>query len=81
MEQKTGFKASIKVGFMNIRGQSKLNIEKQLQIENFLKQQNCDILHLQETNIEPETFSTCSFIFNNYEILQNNSLVCIELPA
>ena len=59
---------------MNIRGQSKLHAEKQLQIENFLKQYKCDILHLQETNIEPETFSSCSFISNNYEILHNNSL-------
>ena len=68
MNQKSTFTSSITVGFMNIRGQSKLNIEKQLQIE------KCDILHLQETNIEHETFSTCSYISNNYNILQNNSL-------
>ena len=74
MNQKSTFKSSINVGFMNIRGQSKLNIEKQLQIEDFLKQQKCDILHLQETNIEHETFSTCSYLSNNYNILQNNSL-------
>ena len=59
---------------MNIRGQSKLYIEKQLQIEEFLKRYKCDILHLQETNIEPETFSSCNFISSNYNIIQNNSI-------
>ena len=74
MDPKSAFKSSITVGFMNIKGQSRLNTEKQLQIEAFLKQYKCDILHLQETNIEQETFSTCSYICNNYNILQNNSL-------
>ena len=70
----TNFRNSLIVGFINIRGQSKLYIEKQLQIENFLKQYKCDILHLQETNIEHETFSNCHFISSNYNILQNNSI-------
>jgi exonuclease III len=74
MAQEQNFKTSLTVGFMNIRGQSKLNTEKQLQIEAFLKQYKCDILHLQETNIEHETFSSCSFISNNYNIIQNNCL-------
>ena len=74
MELRNDFKDSLIVGFMNIRGQSKMKIEKQLQIEEFLKHNKCDILHLQETNIEPETFSTCNYISNNYNILQNNSL-------
>ena len=64
----------IKVGFMNIRGQSGLKIEKQLQIEEFVKRFKCDILHLQESNIEDETFSTCNYICSNYNILQNNNL-------
>ena len=76
MHQKsnTNFRNSLIVGFMNIKGQSKLHIEKQLQIEEFLKRYKCDILHLQETNIEQETFSTCNYISSNYNILQNNSL-------
>lgn len=74
MELKNSFKNSLIVGFMNIRGQSKLKIEKQLQIEEFLKCYKCDILHLQETNIDPDSFSTCNYISNNYNILQNNSL-------
>ena len=74
MELRNDFKDSLIVGFMNIRGQSKMKIEKQLQIEEFLKHNKCDILHLQETNIEPETFSTCNYISNNYNILQNNRI-------
>ena len=74
MENNIDFKASIRIGFMNIKGQSKLKIEKQIQIETFLKQFKCDVLHLQETNIESDTFSTCSYIYNNYNIFQNNSI-------
>ena len=50
-----------------------MNIEKQLQIEEFIKRYKCDILQLQETNIETETFSSCSFISSNYNIIHNNS--------
>ena len=70
----TNLRNSLIVGFLNIRGQSKLYIEKQLQIEEFLKQYKCDILHLQEINIEDETFSNCHIISSNYNILQNNSI-------
>ena len=70
----TYLRNSLIVGFLNIRGQSKLYIEKQLQIEEFLKQYKCDILHLQEINIEDETFSNCHIISSNYNILQNNSI-------
>ena len=63
----------LRVGFMNVKGQSKLNEEKQIQIEDFLRRHKCDILNLQETNIEPETFSACNFISSNYSILANNS--------
>ena len=73
MENKMGFKNRIIIGFMNIRGQSRLNVDKQIQIEDFLKKYKCDILNLQETNIQPETFSTCNYISSNYNILANNS--------
>ena len=61
------------IGFMNIQGQTRLKSDKQMQIESFLKTYNCDILNLQETNIEPDTFSKCDFILSNYNILPNNS--------
>ena len=61
------------IAYLNIRGQSGLNIVKQLQIESFAKSNNCDIIHLQEAHIESETFSTCDFIQSSYNIIENNS--------
>ena len=59
--------------FINIRGQTGLLISKQLQIEHFVKENNIDILHLQETNIENDTFSECNYLTSNYRIIVNNS--------
>ena len=61
------------VGFINIRGQTGLNLPKQLQIEQFLRNNNLDILHLQEANIEDDTFSECYLISSSYNIIVNNS--------
>ena len=63
MEKCKILRDSITVGFMNIKGQSRLNIEKQIQIEDFLRKYNCDILNLQETNIETGTFSTFYILY------------------
>ena len=62
------------VAFLNIRGQSGLPITKQLQIESFIKYNNCDIIHLQEAHIDDDSFSTCDFISSNFNIVPNNSL-------
>ena len=61
------------LSYMNIRGQSGLPLDKQMQIETFLKENSCDILNLQEVQIEEDTFSDCSFIATNYNIIQNNA--------
>ena len=78
MEQQNEFntvnRSSLRIGFMNIRGQSGLQIRKQVQIEAFVRRHDCDILHLQEANIESETFSSCDFISSNYNIFSNNSV-------
>ena len=58
---------------MNIRGQTGLDIVKQLQIENFLKAYKIDILNCQEVNIEADSFNNCSYISSNYNILSNNA--------
>ena len=50
-----------------------LPVSKQLQIEAFLKYNQCDIINLQEANIDFERFSTCDFIQSSYKILENNS--------
>ena len=61
------------LAYLNIHGQSGLKLEKQFQIEDFLKTNNVDILHCQEINIDEETFSTCDFISSSYNIVSNNS--------
>ena len=69
---------SLVVATMNIRGQTGLDIGKQKQIEDFLKQNNIDILHCQEIEICESTFESCNFINSSYEILQNNSSMIVR---
>ena len=64
----------LSIGYFNIRGQTGLSKIKELQIESIMKQNQCDILHLQEANIDEESFSSCDFIKSSYIILENNSL-------
>ena len=40
----------------------------------FAKYYQCDVLHLQEANIDEETFSSCNFLQNSYNIFENNSI-------
>ena len=62
------------ISFMNIHGQSKLPIAKQLQIQDFLKYNKIDILHMQECDISEETFSECDYLSSSFNIISNNSL-------
>ena len=64
---------SLVLAYLNCRGQSGFNESKQLQVENFIKCNNIDILHLQESHLEDETFSQCKFILSNFTIIKNNS--------
>ena len=61
------------VAYLNCHGQTGFNLSKQLQIEDFIKVYEIDILHLQETFIEDDTFSECNFIISNFTIIHNNS--------
>ena len=63
----------LKIAYLNCHGQTGLSISKQLQIEDFIKQNKVDILHLQETFIEEDSFSQCKFISSNFNIIHNNS--------
>ena len=63
----------LKVAFLNIHGQTKLPLVKQIQIEDFVKANKIDILHLQEIEISNETFSECSLLATSYNIICNNS--------
>ena len=61
------------LAYLNCRGQTGFTESKPLQIENFMKCNNIDILHLQESHVEEDTFSQCSFIMSNLNLTQNNS--------
>ena len=65
--------AVLQISYLNIRGQTGLQIGKQLQIEEFLKFSKSDILHLQEAHIETDTFKECNFITSNFSVISNNS--------
>ena len=61
------------LAYLNCRGQTGFTESKQFQVENFIKCYDIDILHLQESHIEDDTFSQCKFIMSNFSIIRNNS--------
>ena len=65
--------SNLNIAFINCVGQSKFNLAKQLEIQNFIRSQRLDILHLQEVKIDNDSFSECSFISSNFTILSNNT--------
>ena len=65
---------SLRIGFMNIRGQTGLPISKQIQIEAFIIREKLDILHLQEINISEDSFTNCKTISNGFSIISNNAV-------
>ena len=65
---------NLRLGFMNIHGQSGLTEAKQAQIESFILQHKLDILNLQEINIDSESFKNCSLISSSYNIIPNNAI-------
>ena len=59
--------------YLNTYGQSKFTVTKQLQIEELIKNSKCDIIHLQESHLDDESFEKCPFIKSNFTIIPNNS--------
>ncbi len=59
--------------YLNTYGQTKLTLEKQLQIQDMAKHLKCDIIHLQESDFDENTFQNCNFIKNNFNFITNNS--------
>ena len=74
MMNQTNVDNILKLGFMNIRGQTGLTVTKQVQIESFIIRENLDVLHLQEINITEESFSTCNTISSSFSIISNNAI-------
>ena len=64
---------SLKISYINIRGQTGFTIEKQYQVEEFLRVSNSDILHLQEVNIDDNTFKECNYIESHFTVISNNA--------
>ena len=62
----------MKVAFLNTYGQSGLSSQKLLELENFIECNRLDIVCLQETDIQENTFSGCS-ILNRFIPIINNS--------
>ena len=57
------------VADLNIHGQTKLPTAKQLQIQDIIKTNKIDILHMQECEINSETFSTCDLLSSSFNII------------
>ena len=62
------------ISYLNIKGQTGFKVDKQFQVEDFLKQSKSDILHLQEVHIEDDTFEQCNFIKSNFSVISNNAV-------
>ena len=63
----------VNLAYMNITGQTGLKLDKQLQIENFILQNDIDILHCQEIDVSENTYNECNLISSSYNIITNNS--------
>ena len=60
--------------YLSTYGQTKLTIEKQLQIQDMAKNLKCDMINLQEMDFDKNTFQNCNFIKNNCNFITNNSI-------
>ena len=63
----------LKIAYINVHGQSKLTVSKQVQIEDFIKYNRIDVAHLQEIDICDETFTECNFISSSFNTIINNA--------
>ena len=71
--QPSGNKLTPLVATLNLRGQTKMNLSKLLQLEELLKSQKFAVIFFQESHIQDTTFENCPFIKSNFQLLFNNS--------
>ena len=64
---------NIKLATINCRGPTRLTFAKQLQIQHFINEHNVDIVFLQETNFNLNTFDNCEHIRKYYSYIYNNA--------
>ena len=62
----------MKIAYLNTYGQSGLSNQKLLELENFIELNRLDIVCLQETNIQENTFCGCS-ILSRFNLITNNN--------
>ena len=66
-------KKALRIIYINTYGQTKFTVQKQFQIEDIAKKYKSDIIHLQESHVDAQSFEHCNFIKSNYRVLVNNS--------
>ena len=71
--QPGGNKLSPLVATLNLRGQTKMNLSKLLQLEELLKSLKFAVIFFQESHIQDTTFENCPYIKSNFQLLINNS--------
>ena len=69
----TQMNIQLKILYLNVQGQTKMTLDKQMQINDFIQYHKFDIVHFQEIDFNDDTFQSCLFILNNYNIITNNS--------
>ena len=69
----TQLNIQLKILYLNVQGQTKMTLDKQMQINDFIEYHKFDIVHFQEIDFNDDTFQSCHFILNNYNIITNNS--------
>ena len=62
----------INIAYINCYGQSKFPVSKQLEIQSFICQHKLDIIHLQKSKIDEDSFAQCGFVTSNFNIFANN---------
>ena len=68
--------ATLKIATLNCQGQTGITPAKALFIDNLLKRNKYNILNLQETLINEDTFGLCEYVEGQYKVISNNSTNC-----
>ena len=72
-QKKKGDSSSLAVASINCQGQTRMNESKQRMIQFEIQSKQLDIVHLQECQIDSDTFQCCEFISQNFQIIKNNA--------
>ena len=63
----------LNLGFVNVFGQTGFKPDKVQRISELTKEYNLDIIHLQETQVEFDSFEGDEYLNNNFNIIPNNA--------